>query len=201
MSDPWSAREYAKHPAGTSGMTRSDQDVVASCLAGDANAFSLLVERHGVRGGPRGDGGAPRGARGGRRRDGRAATGLPRRADAAPHAAALVSRGRRHARHSARYRQDAPAPCARGAPLASGRAHQREVVMSLREPLDLEPQERATHRLLSAVPPQTLPLGFRDAVMRRVTGDPSVGWEWVVGAVLALPSLAFLAFHVATRVG
>src|SRR5437879_8781356 len=49
MSGPWSARQYAKHPAGTSGMTRSDQDVVASCLAGDANAFSLLVERYGGR--------------------------------------------------------------------------------------------------------------------------------------------------------
>ena len=73
--------------------------------------------------------------------------------------------------------------------------------MSLREPLDLEPEERATHRLLSAIPPQTLPLGFRDAVMRRVTGDPSVGWEWIVAAVLALPSLAFLAFQVATRGG
>ncbi len=30
-------------------MTGSDQDVVASCLAGDANAFSVLVERYGGR--------------------------------------------------------------------------------------------------------------------------------------------------------
>jgi len=30
-------------------MTRSDQDVVASCLAGDADSFSVLVERYGGR--------------------------------------------------------------------------------------------------------------------------------------------------------
>jgi hypothetical protein len=74
--------------------------------------------------------------------------------------------------------------------------------MSLREPLDLAAEERPVHRLLAAIPPQTLPLGFRDAVMRRVSvGSTSVGWEWVVAAVLALPSLGFLAFQAATRGG
>ena len=73
--------------------------------------------------------------------------------------------------------------------------------MSLREPSDLEPEERGTHRLLAAIPPQALPLGFRDSVMRRVITGPSVGWEWVVALVLAFPSLAFLAFQVATRGG
>jgi hypothetical protein len=73
--------------------------------------------------------------------------------------------------------------------------------MSLREPNDLEPAERGTHRLLAAIPPQALPLGFRDSVMRRVITGPSVGWEWAVALVLAFPSLAFLAFQVATRGG
>jgi hypothetical protein len=74
--------------------------------------------------------------------------------------------------------------------------------MSLREPGDLAPEERSVHRLLAAVPPQALPIGFRDAVMRRVaTGPASVGWEWAVAAILALPSLAFLAFEMLTRGG
>ncbi|HEV8229973.1 MAG TPA: hypothetical protein VGQ86_08460 [Candidatus Limnocylindria bacterium] len=57
---------------------------------------------------------------------------------------------------------------------------------------DLEPEERELHALLSAVPPLAPPLGFRDAVMRRVS-ERHVGWEWLVAALLALPSLAFLA--------
>lgn len=57
---------------------------------------------------------------------------------------------------------------------------------------DLDPEELDTHAVLSAVPPQALPLGFRDAVMRRVI-QRKVGWEWLVAALLALPSLAFLA--------
>ena len=57
---------------------------------------------------------------------------------------------------------------------------------------DLEPDETGVHSVLSAVPPQAPPLGFRDAVMRRV-GHRQVGWEWLVAALLVLPSLAFLA--------
>lgn len=62
----------------------------------------------------------------------------------------------------------------------------------LRHGVDLDPEELDTHAVLSAVPPQALPVGFRDAVMRRVI-QRQVGWEWLVAALLALPSLAFLA--------
>jgi hypothetical protein len=61
---------------------------------------------------------------------------------------------------------------------------------------DLEPDERDLHYVLSAVPPQAPPVGFRDAVMRRVV-ERHVGWEWLVAALLALPSLAYLARQLA----
>ena len=61
---------------------------------------------------------------------------------------------------------------------------------------DLEPEERALHYVLSAVPPQAPPVGFRDAVMRRVA-ERGVGLELLIAAVLALPSLAFLARQIA----
>jgi ABC-type Fe3+ transport system permease subunit len=61
---------------------------------------------------------------------------------------------------------------------------------------DLEPEERDLHFMLSAIPPQAPPVGFRDAVMRRVV-ERRVGLEWLIAAVLALPSLAFLARQVA----
>ena len=63
-------------------------------------------------------------------------------------------------------------------------------------PSDLEPEERELHHVLSAVPPQAPPFGFRDAVMRRVV-ERRVGWEWLVAALLALPSLAYLARQLA----
>ena len=50
--------------------------------------------------------------------------------------------------------------------------------------------------MLSAIPPQAPPFGFRDAVMRRVV-ERRVGWEWLVAALLALPSLAYLARQLA----
>ena len=56
---------------------------------------------------------------------------------------------------------------------------------------DLEPDERDLHRLLSSIPPVTPPIGFRDAVMARVD-ERRVTWEWVVAAMFAIPSLAFL---------
>jgi len=59
---------------------------------------------------------------------------------------------------------------------------------------DLEPQERPIHRVLSAVRPEPLPVGFRDAVMRRVAAERGGLWEWIVAAVLALPSLGYLAW-------
>ncbi len=61
---------------------------------------------------------------------------------------------------------------------------------------DLVPEERDLHYVLSGVPPVAPPVGFRDAVMRRVV-ERHVGWEWLVAAVLALPSLAFLARQLA----
>ena len=59
---------------------------------------------------------------------------------------------------------------------------------------DLDADERELNYLLSAVPPQAPPVGFRDAVMRRVA-ERRVGWELLVAALLALPSLAYLARH------
>lgn len=61
---------------------------------------------------------------------------------------------------------------------------------------DLEPDERDLHFVLSAIPPQAPPVGFRDRVMRRVV-ERRVGWELLVAALLALPSLAFLARQMA----
>jgi ABC-type Fe3+ transport system permease subunit len=61
---------------------------------------------------------------------------------------------------------------------------------------DLEPEERDLHFLLTAVPPQAPPVGFRDAVMHRVA-ERRVGLEMLIAAMLALPSLAFLARQVA----
>jgi hypothetical protein len=61
---------------------------------------------------------------------------------------------------------------------------------------DLDADERDLHLVLSTLPPQAPPVGFRDAVMRRVV-ERRVGWELLVAALLALPSLAFLARQVA----
>ena len=61
---------------------------------------------------------------------------------------------------------------------------------------DLEPDERDLHFVLSSVPPQAPPVGFRDRVMRRVV-EQRVGWELLVAALIALPSLAFLARQLA----
>jgi ABC-type dipeptide/oligopeptide/nickel transport system permease subunit len=69
--------------------------------------------------------------------------------------------------------------------------------MSGYSPDDLEPAEQRIHHLLSAVPPQTLPIGFRDVVMRRIASQPASASEWIVATVLALPSLAFLGAQLA----
>jgi hypothetical protein len=61
---------------------------------------------------------------------------------------------------------------------------------------DLEPEENDLHYVLSAIPPQAPPVGFRDLVMRRVVAR-RVDLEWLIAAVLALPSLAFLARQLA----
>ena len=67
---------------------------------------------------------------------------------------------------------------------------------------DLDREELDMHRLLSAVRPEPLPIGFRDGVMRRVrhTGAPAV-WEWIIAAAFALPGLAYLAWRLAMSGG
>ncbi|MBI3522855.1 MAG: hypothetical protein HY071_07085 [Chloroflexi bacterium] len=65
---------------------------------------------------------------------------------------------------------------------------------------DLAPEERGVHRLLSAVAPVAPPFGFRDAVMQQVGATRRLGLvEWVIAAALAVPSLLFLIWEVATR--
>ena len=67
---------------------------------------------------------------------------------------------------------------------------------------DLEQSELAVHRLLSAVKPEALPIGFRDSVMRRVRneGAPAM-WEWLVAAAFAVPGLAYLAWQLLANGG
>jgi hypothetical protein len=57
---------------------------------------------------------------------------------------------------------------------------------------DLEPDELQLHRLLAAVPPQALPVGFRDVLMTRLRSR-RVMWELIVALIFAVPSVAFLA--------
>jgi len=67
---------------------------------------------------------------------------------------------------------------------------------------DLDQDELAADRLLSAITSEPPPLGFRDAVMRRVLAERrQSAWEWIVSAALALPSLAFLAWAAAAHGG
>jgi hypothetical protein len=62
-------------------------------------------------------------------------------------------------------------------------------------PFDLEPGELELHQLLAGVPPQALPVGFRDLVMSRL-GSRRVVWELIVALLFAVPSVAFLARQV-----
>lgn len=71
--------------------------------------------------------------------------------------------------------------------------------MSRFAPEDLEPAERQTQELLAGVPPQVLPIGFRDAVMRQVAATKPKAWEWIIAAALAIPSIAFLVHEHATH--
>ena len=67
---------------------------------------------------------------------------------------------------------------------------------------DLDRDEQAIHRLLSAVKPEPLPLGFRDGVMQRVRADrASAGWEWLIAAAFALPGLVYLTWRLAQSGG
>lgn len=65
---------------------------------------------------------------------------------------------------------------------------------------DLEPEELQAHRLLSAVKPEPLPIGFRDGIMRSVRAERvATAWEWLLAAALALPSLAYLVWELSSR--
>ncbi len=61
------------------------------------------------------------------------------------------------------------------------------------ERIDLEPEERDLDRLLASAPPAALPIGFRDTVMGRLRTEHRVTWEWIVAALFAVPSVAYLA--------
>ncbi len=62
---------------------------------------------------------------------------------------------------------------------------------------DLEDDELALDRLFAAVPPEAPPVGFRDAVMGALVAEQRSSWEWIVAALLALPSLVFVAWELA----
>lgn len=60
---------------------------------------------------------------------------------------------------------------------------------------DLDVDELDVHRVLSAVKPASLPIGFRETVMTQIRSDGApTRWEWIFAAVLALPSLAYLVW-------
>ena len=60
---------------------------------------------------------------------------------------------------------------------------------------DLEPGELELDQLLAGVPPQALPVGFRDQLMSRLRSR-RVLWELIVALIFAIPSVAFLARQV-----
>jgi len=70
--------------------------------------------------------------------------------------------------------------------------------MSGHRPPDLMPEERGIDRVLAAVPPVAPPIGFRDAVMKRVRGERRSPYEWPIALALALPSLAYVVWAVAS---
>jgi hypothetical protein len=59
---------------------------------------------------------------------------------------------------------------------------------------DLDADEVDLHRLLAGAP-QSPPIGFRDTVMASLR-DRRVAWEWIIAALFAIPSGAFLARQV-----
>ena len=60
---------------------------------------------------------------------------------------------------------------------------------------DLDMDEVDLHRLLAGAPPQSPPIGFRDTVMASLR-ERRVAWEWIIAALFAVPSGAFLARQV-----
>jgi hypothetical protein len=67
---------------------------------------------------------------------------------------------------------------------------------------DLRPEERPVHRILSAVKPDPLPLGFREGVMRAIRNErTTTAWEWIVATALAVPGLAYLLWELGEHGG
>lgn len=56
----------------------------------------------------------------------------------------------------------------------------------------LDPDEAEFDAIFARVLPQPPPIGFRDRVMARLE-ERRVLWEWLVAALFAVPSLAYLA--------
>jgi hypothetical protein len=57
---------------------------------------------------------------------------------------------------------------------------------------DLEPEELDLDDVLRRARPVVPPLGLRDRIMARLE-DRRVLWEWIVAALFAIPSVAYLA--------
>jgi hypothetical protein len=70
--------------------------------------------------------------------------------------------------------------------------------MTGHRPADLEPAERAVDRVLAAVPPAVPPLGFREAVMKRIGAEHRSPYEWPIAFALVLPSVAYVVWAIAT---
>jgi hypothetical protein len=68
--------------------------------------------------------------------------------------------------------------------------------MNGHRPSDLAPEERGIDRVLAAVPPVAPPIGFRDAVLRRIGAERRSPYEWPVALALVLPSLAYLVWAI-----
>lgn len=65
--------------------------------------------------------------------------------------------------------------------------------------IDVDRDEAAFDRAFGSIPPIAPPVGFRDAVMRRVRGDTWSVLELALALALVLPSLAFLAWDFASE--
>src|SRR5919201_1718635 len=168
--------ENTRNTAPAEGVSRlTDQEIVKLCLGGDADAYATLVERYGGRAYNialriTNDRDAAndcaqeafiRAYRALHQCHGGATRTVSRRAHTSSYAAALLPGGRRRSRDPARHGEDASPPGTCRAEGASCGAPTGETRMSRQLPDDLDTMEMPMHRLLSAVPPQPLPLGFR----------------------------------------
>ena len=65
--------------------------------------------------------------------------------------------------------------------------------------IEVDRDETSFDRVFGAIAPIAPPIGFRDAVMRRVRSDTWSAAEIALAIALALPSLAFLAWDFASE--